>query len=56
MNEKSITITLGEYEALVRAQERIEVVERLINEVEYINTGEIAAVLGIRERTKKGAN
>ena len=52
MSEKTITITLGEYEALIRAQERIEVAERLINEVEYINTGEIAAVLGIRERVK----
>lgn len=53
--QKTITISLDEYETLIRAHERIEVVERLINSVEYINTGEIAAVLGIRERTR-GAN
>ena len=50
MNEKTITISREEYDAFVKMQERIEVVERLINEVDYINTAEIAAVLCIRER------
>lgn len=56
MNEKTITISREEYEALIRAQERIEVVERLISKVEYISTDEIAAVLGIRSRTKEAQN
>lgn len=57
MNEnKTITLTLDEYETLIRAQERIEVVERIINTLDYINVGEIAAVLGIREKTVGGAN
>ena len=55
MNEKTITITLDEYECLIRAQERIEVVERIINKEEYISVGEIAAVLGIRERARESA-
>lgn len=51
---KFITLDRSEYECLLRAQERIETLERLINKVEYINTAEVAAVLGIR--TKVVAN
>lgn len=53
MNEQNtITITQDEYEALIRAQERIKVVERLVNETQYVSTGDIFVVLGIRERTR----
>ena len=51
MNEQNtIIITQGEYEALLRAQERIEVVERLVNETQYVSTEDIYVVLGIRRR------
>ena len=47
------TITLEEYAELIRAQERISVVERLIAENEYISTKDIAAVLGISVPERK---
>lgn len=51
MNEQNtIIITQGEYEALLRAQERIEVVERLVNETQYVSTEDIYVVLGIKRK------
>lgn len=47
MNENKITITLGEYGVLQRTFEKVKAAERLINSVEYVSVGEIAAVLDI---------
>ena len=49
----TVTISLMEYAALVRASESIEAVERLVNSGEYVTTETILAVLGVeREGTK----
>jgi hypothetical protein len=51
--QKTITIALDEYKAMIRIKERIAVLARLIENVEYINTGEVVAVLDI-DLPKKG--
>lgn len=43
--QKTVTIPLDEYESLIRAQERVDTLVRLIENVKYVNTGEVLAVL-----------
>ena len=50
MNENTITITLEEYNELLRKAERIAVVERMYASKSYYSEDEIATVLGIKKR------
>lgn len=43
--QKTVTIPLDEYESLIRAQERVDTLVRLIENVKYVNTGEVLTVL-----------
>lgn len=56
MNEITITITLEEYNNLVRAAERIAAVERLLARTSYVCMEDVKVVLDIEEPVTKGEN
>lgn len=50
MEENKVEITVSEYHGLLRMAERIAVVERLAETTEYLATGDVLAILGIRRK------
>lgn len=50
MNENTITITLEEYNELLRKAERIAVVERMCESKTYYSENDFVTVLGIKKR------
>jgi hypothetical protein len=50
MNERTVTISLYEYNDLVRKAERIATLGRMFAESEYISVGDIKMVLNLDER------
>jgi hypothetical protein len=48
-----VDITTEEYSELVRASERIAVVERLAQENKYINTDDVMTILNIKKEERK---
>lgn len=56
MNEITITITLEEYNNLVRAAERIATVERLLTRTSYVCMEDVKVVLDIKEPATKEEN
>lgn len=53
--ENKNTISLWEYEQLLRAQERVKIIERMFARSNYVSTGDIEAVLDIPEKPKTAA-
>ena len=49
MNEQTITLSLLDYETLVRDSEKLEAVKRYIVSNKYISTSDITAILDIEE-------
>lgn len=54
MKETYITISTERYAELIRASERTAIIERMIAQNGYINTGDIAVVLGVELPERKG--
>jgi hypothetical protein len=50
--ENKVTISIWEYEAFVKASEKIRVMERLLEQKDYISPDEVKAVLGIADKKK----
>lgn len=52
--ETYITISTERYAELIRAQERVAIIERMIASSGYINTSDIAVVLDVKLPERKG--
>lgn len=50
--ENKVTISIWEYETFVKASEKIRVMERLLEQKDYISPDEVKAVLGIADKKK----
>jgi mRNA-degrading endonuclease HigB of HigAB toxin-antitoxin module len=50
--ENKVTISIWEYEGFVKASEKIRVLERLLEQKDYISPDEVKAVLGIADKKK----
>ena len=46
-----IEISMERYNELIRAEERIATVQRLVDKGEYVSVGDIKTILGINEAT-----
>ena len=53
--ENKVTISIWEYEQLIRAQEQTRILKQLIKDTDYVSSGEVRAVLGIPEKPKIAA-
>ena len=53
MNGNTITIALDEYRELIAKAERIEAVGRMLDSVNFVNVGDIKAILGITQNVGK---
>lgn len=45
----NVTISIIEYEVLIRKAEMVEAVERLLNRTKYVSVDDIKAILDIKE-------
>lgn len=50
--ENKVTISIWEYEQFIKASEKIRVLERLLEQKDYISPDEVKAVLGIADKKK----
>lgn len=45
--EYNVTVTLSRYDELLKAEEKLAVIERMLVNQKYVSTGDIEIVLGI---------
>lgn len=53
MEERTITITLNEYNELIAKAERISAVERVLERTEFPTIEDVKAILDVKEKVKE---